>query len=118
MPSCSVKAYEAIVPTHVTHVEDDIYRELAELVRVECEYADKYQESVKINVDVERGDWVYAVHVSAYLYHEAFKELWGFSTYLKGIAITWCEFHAYDDEGTEHMTDFNLRKFKNLFTKW
>ena len=103
---------QAYTPTAM-HVDDGIYMELAELARIECECTDR--ESVRINVECERGTTLYALELDAELYFKTYKEIWGNSTYLTAIVPTWCKLHTYDDEGTEILNDFATKKFNQLF---
>lgn len=97
---------------HAIHVPEDVYRELAEQIRVECEYAD--QEYPKVAVECERGDVLYTAVTEMSLYFKQYKELWGMSTYLHSMAPCWTDFHAYNGDGDEIATDFNLSKFHQL----
>lgn len=115
MPSMSAKNYHDLPknPQYAHAVPEDVYRELAELARIECEYTDR--ESVRINVECERGTTLYALELDAELYFKTYKEIWGNSTCLTAIVPTWCELHTYDDEGTETLNDFATKKFNQLF---
>lgn len=97
---------------HAIHVAEDVYRELAEQVRIECEYTD--QEYPKVCVECERGDMLFTAEVEMALYFKEFKELWGNSQYLHSMAPCWTTFTAYNGDGDEIATDFNLTKFHNL----
>lgn len=99
---------------HAIHVEDEVYRDLAEQIRTECEYSGK--ESVKIKVECDRDGFLYTVEASMYCYFGHSRELWGVEYYLKGLAPCWVEFHAYNDDGDEILNDFDLSKFNKLIT--
>lgn len=112
-PAIYTRAYE-VPEQYAIHVPDEVYRELAELIRVECEYGGK--ESVKVNVECERDGFLYTVETSMYCYFGRSCELWGIEYYLKGLAPCWTEFHAYNDDGDEILNDFDLSKFNKLIT--
>ena len=97
---------------HMMSIPDDIYRELAELMRIECEYSDK--ETVKLAVSAERGDEVYYIEASCWLIAGKSYEEWGVDYYLKHITTCWAECHTYDAVGDERPNDFDLKKLKNL----
>lgn len=96
------------------NVPDEVYRDLAEQIRTECEYSGK--ESVKIKVECERDGFLYTVEASMYCYFGRSRELWGVEYSLKGLAPCWVEFHAYNDDGDEILNDFDLSKFNKLIT--
>lgn len=99
---------------HAIHVAEDVYRELAELIRVECECTD--QEYPKVCVECERGDMLFTAEVEMALYFKEFKELWGNSQYLHSMAPCWTTFTAYNGDGDEILNDFDLSKFNKLIT--
>lgn len=97
---------------HAIHVEDDVYRKLAEQIRTECGYTE--QKYPKVKVECERGDMLFTAEVDMALTFKEFKELWGVSSYLHAMAPCWTEFAAYNGDGDQIATDFNLTKFHKL----
>lgn len=115
MPSESAKTYQAyeVTDDYRVAIPEEIYRKLAEQVRIECEYCET--EYPKVKAEVERDGWSYNVEMSATLYYEEFREMWGNCRYLKRIVPTWVECHTYDCEGEERINDFDIKKFKLFF---
>lgn len=97
---------------HALHVAEDIYKELAELVRVECEYTD--QQYPTVYVECEREGVTYTAEVEMSLYFKEYREMWGTCQYLHSMAPCWTTFGAYNECGDEIATDFDLSKFHKL----
>ena len=94
-------------------LEDAIYRELAELARIECETAS--DEYVRIEVETTHEDMTYILNVSAILtYGHEYSQLSGSYSWLRKIQPTWVELHTYDQWGDEYPNDFDIQKLKSL----
>lgn len=94
-------------------LEDAIYRELAELARIECETAS--DEYVRIEVETTHEDMTYILNVSAILtYGHEYSQWSGSYSWLRKIQPTWVELHTYDQWGDEYPNDFDIQKLKSL----
>lgn len=93
-------------------IPDDVYRELAEKVRIEANYS--YKEYAKVNVEAERDDKVYRLSITAFFYYEKIEAPDAIWHECSGIATVWHEFHAYDEAGVERPNDFDYNIIKSL----
>lgn len=92
---------------------DAIYRELAELARIECETAS--DEYVRIEVETTHEDMTYILNVAAILtYGHEYSQWSGSYSWLRKIQPTWVELHTYDQWGDEYPNDFDIQKLKSL----
>lgn len=92
---------------------DAIYRELAELARIECENAsDDY---VRIEVETSHMGITYFVKMSAILRYDSENTSWaGPYAWLREIQPTWVECHTYNQWGDEFPNDFRVGTFESL----
>lgn len=94
-------------------IPDDVYRELAEKIRIEAEYSSK--DYAILRAEAERGNGlVYDLTISAYLYYDVHKAPDAIWRELTRITSVWFECHTYDEAGVERLNDFDIRKFKDL----
>lgn len=92
---------------------DAIYRELAELARIECENAS--DEYVRVEVETSHMGITYIVNFSAILRYDSENTSWaGPYAWLREIQPTWVECHTYNQWGDEYPNDFDIQKLKSL----
>lgn len=126
---------EPINPSAATHLaprvtmSDDLYRELAEKLRIEAENVDIYychstktsdgvMVSAKIQVEAERDEVIYTVDASTIVHFYIDKSPCGRElASLKEITFLWIEVTAITEFDGEAITDFDIKKFKSLFEK-
>lgn len=103
---------QAYTPTAM-HVDEDIYKELAEQLRAQVQ--PDGIEYCALQLEVERGDCLYILAMSAFFSfaHHVCPDC--VMRELVGIAPTWHEFHAYDAAGDERPSDFDFKRLKQYF---
>lgn len=101
---------------YAIHVADDVYRELAEQIRIECELAATYDgQKLTVKAEVERGDNLFAVELDCYIYTKRYSDECGNHEYLDQIVPLFCLFYSYDCEGEYTTNDFDISQFYKLF---
>lgn len=98
---------------HMMTIPDDVYRELAELMRIECEYSGR--DYVQLTFEVERDERFYALTLSAFCYFETITAPDNIWRNLTDIVPVWWECHTYDAVGEERLNDFNFKMIRNFF---
>lgn len=94
------------------HIADEVYRELAELVRIEAENSDESYS--KISVEVEHNGTLYALDCSGWLSFDCEISPCGRPMVsLNHITPCWVELHAYDQDGEEIITDYDYNQLKH-----
>lgn len=114
-PAIYTKPYE-VPEQYAIHVADDVYRELAENIRVECETAATYNgQKLTVKAEAERGDNLFSVELDCYIYTKRYSDEWGNHEYLDQIVPLFCIFYSYDGEGEYTTNDFDISQFYKLF---
>lgn len=97
----------------VIRFSEDIYRELAEKIRIEAEYSES--DNPTITAEAERDGNLYCIELSTYLRYDRDKSPCGRPLeWLREILPTWCEWHTYDEFGDEHKNNFDINHFYSL----
>lgn len=110
---------EPINPSAATHLaprvtmSDDLYRELAEKLRIEAENAET--DYTKIIVEAERNGNTYIVEVQALLEFDYDRSPCGRPlAYLRKITPCWVQCETFNRWGDQHPNDFSIEKIKKL----
>lgn len=100
-------------PAMAVHMADDLYRELAELARIEADMTDG--DSAKIVVEAERDGYTHILHLDCLLTFDVDYSPCGRPlVYLHRITPTWIHCETYDQFGEQRANDFDIKKFKQL----
>ena len=94
-------------------VADDVYRELAELIRVQADYSSS--DDVVITAEASRNGYTYIVTTSVILRFIYDQSPCGRPlVYLRSITPMWVEMHTFDEWGEECPNDFYVSKLTKL----
>ena len=93
-------------------IPDDVYRELAEQIRIEAEMSSV--DHATMHVEAERGDLVYALELKAFFYYDRVVAPDAIYYDLNDVVPVWVECHSYDAGGDERPNDFEIPKLREL----
>lgn len=103
-----------VAPMHSTAmiIPDDVYRELAEKIRIEAEYS--ALDYATITVEADRNDEVFSVTVSAFFNYIINKCPDTIFREITGLTAVWYECHTYDAAGDERPNNFDIKTLNKL----